>query len=155
VRVFLILLLAATVACAQSPEPTTAKRTVVMIPHTKPQNSRKSKSTDAEAEAEAEDIPASQREMAREAPEGYVEEEAPAEEDPNPGFFPSAAGGPTGGPDCDAVADCCLKLMTVMGSVTADPRICEQFRNAPSAVCPATLQQLQVHAVRAGVRCGP
>ena len=152
-RVFLILLLAATVACAQSPEPTTAKRTVVMIPHTKPQNSRKSKSTDAEAEAE--DIPASQREMAREAPEGYVEEEAPAEEDPNPGFFPSAAGGPTGGPDCDAVADCCLKLMTVMGSVTADPRICEQFRNAPSAVCPATLQQLQVHAVRAGVRCGP
>ena len=145
-----MLLLAATVACARSPEPTTAKRTVVMIPHTKPQSPRKSKATDAEAE----DIPASQREAAREAP-AESEEEAPAEEDPNPGFFPSAAGGPTGGPDCEALADCCVKLMAVMGSVTADPRICEQFRSAPSAICPSTLQQLQIHAVRAGVRCGP
>ena len=146
-----MLLLAAAVACAQSPEPTTAKRTVVKIPRASATKKHKPQPADADAE----DIPSSRREATEGASEEHAEEEEAAEEAAPQGFYPVAPAGPTGGPECDAVADCCAKLIATMGSVSADPRMCEQYRNALSAQCSALLQQWQPYAIKAGLRCGP
>ncbi len=59
--------------------------------------------------------------------------------------------GPTGGPDCDRAADCCLKIVTLSSSGMT--QTCDMFRTAPAGACQQLLTSFRSAAPQIGVQC--
>ena len=140
------------VACAHSPESEVAEQPTVEIPEPKPEKTKREKAAD--------DVPVPSNPHRGDAyaadPEPAEEEEAVPEANgslPVPGPAGRYAG-PTGGPECSALANCCLKS-TAFGGAAADPRMCNHMRNLPSAICVQVLPQLRREAAKHGIHCGP
>jgi hypothetical protein len=154
VRFRVLLWLSVVVACGRSPEPEVAEQPTVEVPA--PTEERTETDAEQASEEEASEMPSSRRGQARRSQDD--EEEWPLDhhyEPPPPSPFPPPGVGPTGGPDCDALADCCLKLIGAMGSASADPRMCDQLRTQPAALCSQLLPQFYKSASQAGVYCQP
>ncbi len=86
-----------------------------------------------------------------EVDEGYDYAEPPP---PVPApIWGSAASGPSGGPDCDRAADCCLKVVTVNGGDPNLAQTCDSFRTAPATTCASLLRSFSQVAPQIGIVC--
>jgi hypothetical protein len=137
------------VACARAPEPHAAEQTTVEIP------AAKAEPSSANRQHKEAPVPSSPDRAETAKPE---QEPAEPDFDEPPPQRPPAWGppgiGPTGGPDCDSLADCCLKAIHVAG-VSTDPRVCDHMRKLPAMVCSQLLPQLIQEAAKHGISCAP
>lgn len=148
-RVALVLTAcAAAVGCSGSRTPAPSSATVVTVPDA----SNKPKAT----KASGDDVPApSSNSGAWVAGDEDVAEAVPEEDEydgPIPTPWGSSASGPTGGPECDRAADCCLKILSV-SSVGTAPQTCDVFRAAPTGACQQILATFRTTAPQVGISC--
>jgi hypothetical protein len=146
----IVLLLA--VGCARSQPAEVAEQTTVEIPEAKPDMPKQ--------EEEEDDVPVPSSPDRGSSPAVEVdppEEEMVLPEPPGglpPPVFGGSYAGPTGGPDCQALADCCLKSLGFVGGAP-DPRMCQSMLSFPASLCAQVLPQLRQEALKHGVACGP
>jgi hypothetical protein len=69
--------------------------------------------------------------------------------------MPNAWAGPTGGPACKALVDCCLVLVRAMNTPGTDPKMCSQMLTFPSVVCSQAMPMMRSEASKRGARCRP
>jgi hypothetical protein len=148
-RRWLLLLSLISAACTRTPEAQVAQQTTVEIPAV-PED------TKPEASKERRDVPVpSSLDRADSSTRPPEDTESESDEPPTlPPSWTRAAAGPTGGPACDKLADCCLKAIHV-ASGAPDPAVCDQMRKMPAMICAQLLPQLVREAAKHGVTCRP
>ncbi len=60
---------------------------------------------------------------------------------------------PHGGPDCDAAALCCERIMQTSGNSARQVAVCDTFRHAPTSTCRPILDSFRRVLQKKGISC--